>query len=332
MSKPNNPYEVIVRNRFFPRGLNEENIYLYWMRNKVEILTYLRGKDVMFYLGGSGGQLVVRRYQRPKIRYRLTDENYSELVGGRTLGILEVFGSSSSVGVVDIDSPSPSDDDLGGISSDVSFAQTKEVAAEAYDFFGRLYDCELLFTGKNGFHIRTHLSASLRMDRLKEILRKQIEGSPIAKYLTKRNSSSPNVDLSPNMLSGATIIPGSLNKIGLPAAVIPRNKLLEFSRESLVSNVLPKGVSAVDTSSERNPNRKPPTNPEEVGLSLQGSSRSHIRIGSVVLVAEKINYSNGKLTKGTVSQILTNKPNHPRGIKVRLEDGTVGRVQKILKY
>ena len=38
----------------------------------------------------------------------------------------------------------------------------------------------------------------------------------------------------------------------------------------------------------------------------------------------------GKQTEGIVKDILTNSPNHPHGIKVRLEDGQVGRVQTIL--
>ena len=37
----------------------------------------------------------------------------------------------------------------------------------------------------------------------------------------------------------------------------------------------------------------------------------------------------GKLTRGVVKDILTNSPNHPQGIKVRLQDGQVGRVKNI---
>lgn len=58
--------------------------------------------------------------------------------------------------------------------------------------------------------------------------------------------------------------------------------------------------------------------------------RTNIQIGSTVLVAEKKNYRNGKLTEGKVAKILTNKSRHPRGVKVRLENGIVGRVQKII--
>ncbi|MFA7022788.1 YwbE family protein, partial [Aliarcobacter sp.] len=37
-----------------------------------------------------------------------------------------------------------------------------------------------------------------------------------------------------------------------------------------------------------------------------------------------------KLTQGVVKDILTNSPTHPHGIKVRLQNGDVGRVQQIL--
>ena len=38
----------------------------------------------------------------------------------------------------------------------------------------------------------------------------------------------------------------------------------------------------------------------------------------------------GKLTEGSVKNILTNSSSHPHGIKVRLVTGEVGRVKKIL--
>ncbi|MFC4767588.1 YwbE family protein [Effusibacillus consociatus] len=40
--------------------------------------------------------------------------------------------------------------------------------------------------------------------------------------------------------------------------------------------------------------------------------------------------SNGKRTRGVVKDILTNSSFHPHGIKVRLDDGQVGRVQEII--
>jgi len=60
------------------------------------------------------------------------------------------------------------------------------------------------------------------------------------------------------------------------------------------------------------------------------TKRSDIKIGARVFVVEKQNQRSGALTEGIVARILTPSSNHPRGIKVMLEDGRVGRVQKIV--
>lgn len=59
-------------------------------------------------------------------------------------------------------------------------------------------------------------------------------------------------------------------------------------------------------------------------------NRNDIKFNSHVLVVKKEHQRTGELTEGYVKDLLTNSPVHPRGIKVRLSDGTVGRVQKII--
>ncbi len=49
-----------------------------------------------------------------------------------------------------------------------------------------------------------------------------------------------------------------------------------------------------------------------------------------VAIVLKQDQRTGKETVGVVKDLLTNSPNHPHGIKVRLEDGQVGRVQRIM--
>jgi uncharacterized repeat protein (TIGR03833 family) len=62
---------------------------------------------------------------------------------------------------------------------------------------------------------------------------------------------------------------------------------------------------------------------------MDGQNRENIKIGSDVEVVLKVDQRTGTLTRGIVSDILTSSSFHPHGIKVRLEDGQVGRVQKI---
>jgi len=63
---------------------------------------------------------------------------------------------------------------------------------------------------------------------------------------------------------------------------------------------------------------------------LDGKKRSNIRSGLSVKIVLKQDQRSGKLTEGVVRDILTSSPSHPHGIKVRLMDGNVGRVQEIL--
>jgi len=52
--------------------------------------------------------------------------------------------------------------------------------------------------------------------------------------------------------------------------------------------------------------------------------------GDRVRVAQKKDYQSGVLTEGLVREVLTKKEFHPRGHKVRLESGAIGRVQEFV--
>jgi len=63
---------------------------------------------------------------------------------------------------------------------------------------------------------------------------------------------------------------------------------------------------------------------------MDGRNRSDVKPGLLVNIVQKHQQRTGELTEGIVKNLLTNSPNHPHGIKVRLETGEVGRVQEIL--
>ncbi|MBI2459795.1 MAG: YwbE family protein [Parcubacteria group bacterium] len=62
---------------------------------------------------------------------------------------------------------------------------------------------------------------------------------------------------------------------------------------------------------------------------MNPTNRENIWPGRRVAIVQKQHQGTGELTQGMVADILTNSPNHPRGIKVRLESGEIGRVQVI---
>jgi len=63
---------------------------------------------------------------------------------------------------------------------------------------------------------------------------------------------------------------------------------------------------------------------------MNGKNRADVRPGLRVAIVLKQDQRTGKLTVGVVKDLLTNSKFHPHGIKVRLTDGQVGRVQEIL--
>lgn len=50
--------------------------------------------------------------------------------------------------------------------------------------------------------------------------------------------------------------------------------------------------------------------------------------GEKVKIVQKNDYASGNLTEGVVKDVLTSKKFHPRGHKVRLTNGIIGRVQQ----
>ena len=63
---------------------------------------------------------------------------------------------------------------------------------------------------------------------------------------------------------------------------------------------------------------------------MDPKKRFNIKQGLKVNIVLKEDQRSGKLTQGIVKDILTNSAVHPHGIKVRLQDGSVGRVSVIL--
>jgi len=63
---------------------------------------------------------------------------------------------------------------------------------------------------------------------------------------------------------------------------------------------------------------------------MNGTNRNDIYPGLEVDIILKKDQRSGKRTRGIVKDLLTSSSFHSRGIKVRLEDGQVGRVAEII--
>ncbi len=65
-------------------------------------------------------------------------------------------------------------------------------------------------------------------------------------------------------------------------------------------------------------------------MNKDGKTRADVKPGQLVNIVLKKDQRTGELTEGIVRNILTSAPYHHRGIKVRLNDGQIGRIQEIL--
>ncbi|WDF67789.1 YwbE family protein [Sphingobacterium oryzagri] len=63
---------------------------------------------------------------------------------------------------------------------------------------------------------------------------------------------------------------------------------------------------------------------------MDGKTRANVKPGMLVNIVLKKDQRSGTLTEGIVKDLLTSAPFHHRGIKVRLDDGQIGRVQEII--
>jgi uncharacterized repeat protein (TIGR03833 family) len=66
-------------------------------------------------------------------------------------------------------------------------------------------------------------------------------------------------------------------------------------------------------------------------MTVNGKVRKDMHVGLTVEIIQKKDRSTGETTVGVIKDILTKSPQHPYGIKVRLQTGEVGRVQRIFE-
>jgi uncharacterized repeat protein (TIGR03833 family) len=67
-----------------------------------------------------------------------------------------------------------------------------------------------------------------------------------------------------------------------------------------------------------------------ITLVMEGTRREDIKPGIAVMVELTEHKRTGRLTGGKVQEVLTTAPIHPHGIKVKLDNGQVGRVKEII--
>lgn len=66
-------------------------------------------------------------------------------------------------------------------------------------------------------------------------------------------------------------------------------------------------------------------------MNIDGTKRANFHSGQRTKIAQVHDQAGDTLTERVVQNILINPANHPRGIKVQLNSGYVGRAKQILE-
>ncbi len=214
--KPDNPNSVILLNEYYPKGLTQQQIYDYYMNNKNKVLNQVKNREVMFFFAVSKNQFIVRRKAADEY-YKLTPENYEDMINGRVVSIHSTMSSNEEFGIIDIDFH--------------IFDQCKKAAAEIYDYLFKFYNknLQIRYTGKQSFHIVYNFNRSYRIETVKDYLKDALHGLN-KQYIIggKRSEEKINLDLSSNKYRGGFITLNSLSINGLRCMEIKREDLDKF--------------------------------------------------------------------------------------------------------
>jgi len=203
---PQNVDDIVIKNKFYPRGLTEQQIYDYYMGNKRKILNWIGSRPVAFFLVIDGKIVVKRKLKSGPII--LNDSNYEELITGRTVSIYVERPDRTDYFIVDIDAGK-------GINYKEIWEASEIAQKSLYDM--GVLNWEKLFTSPYGMHLIGYIKPKLSIGLLRGEIYNLLSNNQ-NEYLVNIKGRKPgtiNFDLSPNYTRSIHIVRHGLTKEGL---------------------------------------------------------------------------------------------------------------------
>jgi hypothetical protein len=185
------------------------------MKEKDSLLKEINNREVLIFFATDINKIIVKRKTKDEF-IKLNPSNYDNIISGRTISICSTMKEKEKFGIIDLDFH--------------DFNTNKNATFDIYDELLQINkNLEIIYTGKNGFHIYYHFNSfkdiNLIRQELQEILKRQSEKYSIH---GKRSLDRVNLDLSPNKFRGAYTTINSLSTIGLKCMRITRDHLDDF--------------------------------------------------------------------------------------------------------
>jgi tRNA U38,U39,U40 pseudouridine synthase TruA len=164
MSLPENPNTIVIKNKFYSKGLREIDIWNYYQKYKGIILDQTRGRDLMFAIFVEENKPIIRRKGEGGKIIQLTNSNYDKIITGRTVTIYSTMKSYEDIAIIDIDSD--------------NFNKAKQAASDVFESMMEapfIRTADIRFTGKTSFHIFCKLSRKIKIDSIRFLMKQHIE-------------------------------------------------------------------------------------------------------------------------------------------------------------
>lgn len=217
-STPENPNDIVFKNKFYPLGLTENDIWQHWLKYKSQILEWVDGRYVAFFIRVESNKLIMKR-KINGIPIRLNENNYEKILTGRTNVLYVEQPQLSKTIVLDID-PGKNHTRQHAISI---IKNIKLLFRRNYDQVIDSY--EILTSGEKGIHILAKLKSPRNLTILKTEVLNVFSTPEGRKFLrddivvddkvSKEKNPYMNIDLSSMNNRGLHICKNSLTKEGL---------------------------------------------------------------------------------------------------------------------
>lgn len=222
MGYPEHPETIILKNKFYPKGLKEIDVWHYYQKNKSRILREVNGKDLMLAIMVNINEPIMMRKGKSGSTIKLTNSNYDKIITGRTITIYSTMKRYEDFGIIDIDTDNWREAKLATINI------YEEILRAPFIFRDTL---QIRFTGKTSFHIYCEFKRKTKIDSIRLLFSSYLKSKDLEnKYIIggTRKKGLVNIDLSPNKYRGAYITNRSLSIIGLRCMEVDVGDVLKF--------------------------------------------------------------------------------------------------------
>ena len=225
MGKPTSPRTIILKNKFYPQGLREIDVWEYYQGVKRKLIVENTGLQMMVYIMSDMNKPIIRRYGASKKPIYLDNKNYDNVVTGRTISFHASMNPTTRYGIIDVD-----------VHSTDGFKWAIQATHATYDYvmdkMGFIRTAKIHYTGKGSFHIICDFGRAERADTVRFMLERFLIKSPLAKVYTinakKATAGIPNLDLNRNAFRANHISLHSLSTWGLKSMEVGYNQLMNF--------------------------------------------------------------------------------------------------------